>query len=232
MNLISSTSLLRIRYSGRRFPTRSSPDAPSVVPGFVATTVPVPSSATLSRCSWAVTAAPSRPCEIQQANQHAVISIGRFICIASSLFVRRISIKLARSYLRGRFVARHEKCCLPKWSIRNVVLFWPAEARLIRKLCRKRRWSELKPERVQLYRNSTLSTLAMSTKVDLWDVRFPIINDLDLYSGRRLGLAFSNLQTHRLRSRHSKVYSFPPTFSTLPAHSNVEMSQKPIQEIP
>src|SRR5438552_6606017 len=41
----------------------------------------------------------------------------------------------------------------------------------------------LKPERVQLCQNSTLSTLAMSTKVDLWDVRFPIINDLDLYSG-------------------------------------------------
>src|SRR5438477_9923361 len=182
MNLISSTSLLRIRYSGRRFPTRSSPDAPSVVPGFVAA-VPAPSSATLSRCSWAVTTTPSPPCEIQQANKNTVIAIWRFICIASPLFVRRISIKLARSYLRGRFVARHEKCCLPKWSIRNVVLFWPAEARLIRKLCRKRRWSELKPERVQLCRNSTLSTLAMSTKVDLWDVRFPIINDLDLYSG-------------------------------------------------
>src|SRR2546423_4144723 len=50
-------------------------------------------------------------------------------------------------------------------------------------LCRNPRWSELKPERVQLCQNSTLSTLAMSTKVDLWDVRFPIINDLDLHSG-------------------------------------------------
>src|SRR5216117_576791 len=71
MNLISSTSLLRIRYSGRRFPTRSSPDAPSVVPGFVAA-VPAP-SATLSRCSWAVTTTPSPPCEIQQANKNTVI---------------------------------------------------------------------------------------------------------------------------------------------------------------
>ena len=99
-------------------------------------------------------------------------------------------------------------------------------------LCRNPRWSELKPERVQLCQNSTLSTLAMSTKVDLWDVRFPIINDLDLTLGRRLGLAFSNLQPRRLRDMHSNVYSFKPTFSTLPAHSNVEMSQKPIQEIP
>src|SRR5438128_10196236 len=51
------------------------------------------------------------------------------------------------------------------------------------KLCRNPHWSELKAERVQVCQNSTLSTLAMSTKVDLWDVRFPIINDLDLYSG-------------------------------------------------
>jgi hypothetical protein len=102
----------------------------------------------------------------------------------------------------------------------------------IRKLCRKRRWSELKLERVQLCQNSTLSTLAMSTKVDLRDGRFQIINDLDLHSGAVLRLAFSNLHPGHLRNMHSKVYSVPATFSTLPAHSNVEMSQKPIQEIP
>src|SRR5438128_6509437 len=85
-------------------------------------------------------------------------------------------------------------------------------------LCRNPRWSELKPERVQLCQNSTLSTLAMSTKVDLWDVRFPIINDLDLYSGavwdllsatyRHIACAVGTLRC--TRSRH--VFHITCTF--------------------
>src|SRR5438128_7541594 len=77
-------------------------------------------------------------------------------------------------------------------------------------LCRNPRWSELKPERVQLCQNSTLSTLAMSTKVDLWDVRFPIINDLNLYSGA-FGTCFQQL-TSRPLTQYARVYSFPHVF--------------------